>query len=99
VPQPGQLYQIRPSSTLYIAVGAFNSRDLVSEGLKAEDTTYRVDFDKLATDHIHLVHRSDGALARVKMETDNGTTSSVSSPVMAPAAGPSPVPETKGSRL
>ncbi|KAK4182073.1 hypothetical protein QBC35DRAFT_550340, partial [Podospora australis] len=38
-PQPGQLYHVKPSSTLYVAVGHFQSHDLVGDALKEESNT------------------------------------------------------------
>jgi hypothetical protein len=95
VPFPGKLYQIKPSSTLFVAVGHYHSRDLVTPGLQEEDTTYKVDFEKLATDHVHLVHRADGVLTMVKTEME--VKSNSASIVGSPTPLPSPVTSSPGT--
>ncbi len=98
VPLPGRLYQIKPSSTLYVAVGHYHSRDLVTPGLQSEDTTYKIDFEKLATDHVHLVHRADGVLTMVKTPADFETVKSTATSVAgSPSASPRPATSSAGA--
>ncbi|KAK9418683.1 hypothetical protein SUNI508_07940 [Seiridium unicorne] len=99
VPQPGKLYQIKPSSALYVVVGHYHSRDLVAAGLQDEDTTYKIDFEKMATDHIHLAHRADGMLTMIKTEVElNAKTNTVSTPT-SPILSPTPDSPGTISRL
>ncbi|KAK4124716.1 hypothetical protein N657DRAFT_679551 [Parathielavia appendiculata] len=55
-----------------------------------EDTTYKVDFEKLATDHVHLVHRGDGVLTMVKTPADFDVNKSTSSSVVGSSVPGSP---------
>lgn len=68
-PQPAQLYLVKPSATFYVAVGSFQPNDLVKASLSKEESTCVVEFDKMATDQINLIHQEDGHL-RVATEAD-----------------------------
>lgn len=97
-PLPGRLYQIKPFSTLYVAVGHYHSRDLVTPALQNEDATCKIDFEKLATDHVHLVHRGDGVLTMDKTPANFDVNKSSSSSVAGGSMPGSPRPFTSHSQ-
>ncbi|KAK2605657.1 hypothetical protein N8I77_008481 [Diaporthe amygdali] len=65
VPAPNQTYQVKPSKVFYVAIGTYNARDLVKEGLRTATATFRVDFEELSTNDVQLVHDERGNLQRL----------------------------------
>ncbi|KAK4230286.1 hypothetical protein QBC38DRAFT_469939 [Podospora fimiseda] len=60
-PLPEQTYNIKPSTTFYVAVRDAEPRDPVDPALLGKPTC-KVDFAALARDHVLLIHRDNGTL-------------------------------------
>jgi len=70
VPEPGEIYQVCPSTIFYIVQGRFNARDPIPKNLESAPSTCRVDFKELQTDTVSVVHDEHGKLSIQVSEMD-----------------------------
>ncbi|KAF9775584.1 hypothetical protein IL306_006292 [Fusarium sp. DS 682] len=62
VPGPNESYQIKPSTVFYIAVGKFSPRDIITEQVKSQPGTCRIDFGQLETNQVSIIHNDQNKL-------------------------------------